>query len=189
VRETIREILIDDPSKAERDIRLVDQAVRAAVIYAGAESFQGRGPEELRGLIDAASSSVPILILAVTGSGAIPVGLPKAFHLCYISEEIHLQDNGTSLAAAEAVDSGLVNGALNGEQVKKTAMDKARTIADLAPVAVRSCAEAVRNGVRTSLDSGLVIELNLFCRLFSTSDMREGTQAFLEKRAPVFDGE
>jgi hypothetical protein len=187
--EIIAEIFVDYPSVAARDIRQLGHEWRAAVIYTDAESLRDAGSNEFRELIDAASSSAAVLILTVKGSGEISAEIPEAFHLCFLSEEVHLLDDGKSLTAAEAASSGLVNAAIEERFVQKTAMEAARKIVDLAPIAVRSCAEAVRKGMRSGLDGGLDIELNLFCRLFSTSDMREGTRAFLEKRAPVFDGE
>ena len=43
-------------------------------------------------------------------------------------------------------------------------------------------------GMEMPLEEGLALEAELFSHLFSTGDMREGTRAFLEKRAPVFKG-
>jgi enoyl-CoA hydratase len=37
-----------------------------------------------------------------------------------------------------------------------------------------------------TLEEGMVLEANHFGLLASTSDMREGMSAFLEKRAPAF---
>jgi len=39
-----------------------------------------------------------------------------------------------------------------------------------------------------SLEEGFILEANHFGLLAATGDMREGTSAFIEKRAPVFKG-
>jgi enoyl-CoA hydratase len=64
----------------------------------------------------------------------------------------------------------------------------ANEIAQLAPLAIRACLEAVIRGAELSLAEGLALESNLFATLFGTDDVREGTSAFLEKREPVFKG-
>jgi len=48
--------------------------------------------------------------------------------------------------------------------------------------------QAVISGQSLPLDEGLALETKLFSSLFETSDVREGTRAFLEKRKPVFKG-
>lgn len=64
----------------------------------------------------------------------------------------------------------------------------ARSIAKLAPLAIRACLEAVTRGLSLPLEDGLALETELFSRLFETEDMREGTRAFFEKREPIFHG-
>jgi enoyl-CoA hydratase len=64
----------------------------------------------------------------------------------------------------------------------------AHRLASLAPQAVRSIIEAVNEGSQTTLERGQALEAALFGLMVSTDDMREGTAAFLEKRAPVFTG-
>jgi enoyl-CoA hydratase/carnithine racemase len=46
----------------------------------------------------------------------------------------------------------------------------------------------VNRGLDTTLEEGLVIEANHFGLLATTSDMREGMRAFLDKRPPAFSG-
>jgi len=55
-------------------------------------------------------------------------------------------------------------------------------------IAVALALESVERGLTTTVEDGLVLESNLFGLLASTSDMREGMTAFLEKRKPVFHG-
>ncbi|PON11450.1 enoyl-CoA hydratase, partial [Candidatus Entotheonella serta] len=38
----------------------------------------------------------------------------------------------------------------------------------------------------TSLDEGLRIEADLFAKIFQTEDIREGVDAFINKRSPNF---
>jgi enoyl-CoA hydratase len=95
---------------------------------------------------------------------------------------------GAKLSAEEAHSAGLVCRLTSPEQLLAEAGSLARTIAGLAPLAIRACLEAVTRGSELPLEEGLALEAKLFSQLFSTEDMREGTRAFIEKRAPVFEG-
>jgi enoyl-CoA hydratase len=53
---------------------------------------------------------------------------------------------------------------------------------------VKYALEAVNKGLETSVAEGLLIEASLFAVCASTDDKKEGTSAFLEKRAPKFQG-
>jgi enoyl-CoA hydratase len=68
------------------------------------------------------------------------------------------------------------------------AKDLMKTILANGPLAVALCIEAIDRGLEMSLEDALIFEANLFGLLASTDDMREGTRAFKEKRAPAFKG-
>jgi enoyl-CoA hydratase len=96
---------------------------------------------------------------------------------------------GESIGADEALRLGLVNRVVEEENLLTESEALARAIIDTAaPLAARACLEAVTRGTRLPLEEGLKLEADLFARLFSTEDVREGTRAFLEKRRPDFKG-
>jgi len=92
------------------------------------------------------------------------------------------------ISADYALQVGLVNRVVEEEFLMAEAESLAMQIADLAPLAIRACLEAVNKRANMSLEDGLALESQLFANLFSTDDMREGTRAFIEKRKPVFKG-
>jgi len=63
-----------------------------------------------------------------------------------------------------------------------------KQIASNAPIAVRPALEATNRGLETSQDEGMLLEASYFGLCAATEDMKEGTQAFLERRAPQFHG-
>jgi enoyl-CoA hydratase len=95
---------------------------------------------------------------------------------------------GASVSADEALRINLVNRVVEPTQLMPETLALAREIASLAPLAISACLEAVTRGLSLPLEEGLALEAELFSRLFNTEDVREGTQAFLEKRAPSFKG-
>ena len=66
-------------------------------------------------------------------------------------------------------------------------MDR-QPIAAKSPVALRLIKQAVRTSLRTPLDEGLSQEVSLFALAFASEDMKEGVDAFLNKRKPTFIG-
>ncbi len=89
----------------------------------------------------------------------------------------------------EALRIGLVNRIAPADALLEEALRLGHEISQLAPLAIRACLQAVTKGTELPLAEGLALEAELFASLFATSDMREGTRAFLEKRPPVFKGE
>jgi enoyl-CoA hydratase len=63
-----------------------------------------------------------------------------------------------------------------------------QTILANGPIAVGLAIECATRGMEMSVDDGLAMESNLFGLLAATNDMREGMQAFLDKRKAEFTG-
>jgi enoyl-CoA hydratase len=95
---------------------------------------------------------------------------------------------GDALPADEALRLGLVNRVVEPDELSAEAESLASLVAAQAPLAVRACLAAVTRGTLLPLEEGLELEAELFSRLFTSEDVREGTRAFLEKRPPVFKG-
>ena len=95
---------------------------------------------------------------------------------------------GEMIDAAEAYRIGLVNKVVAPDQLMNEARAMMKTILANGPLAVALCIEAIDRGLQMPLDEGLILEANHFGLLAATEDMREGTRAFMEKRAPSFKG-
>jgi enoyl-CoA hydratase len=95
---------------------------------------------------------------------------------------------GEMIGAAEALRIGLVDEVVPPQRLMERAEAVARAIVAVAPLAVAGCMEAVRWGGELGLDAALDVEAEIFGRLCGTRDKEEGTQAFLEKRSPVWTG-
>lgn len=95
---------------------------------------------------------------------------------------------GGMIGAEEAYRIGLVNEITPSADLVSRAEAILNEIAANGPVAVRLALEATNKGLETSQADGLVIEASYFGLLAGTEDKKEGTTAFLEKRAPQFRG-
>lgn len=92
------------------------------------------------------------------------------------------------IKADEAYRIGLANKVVPQAELLDTAKQVMRTILANGPVAVGLAIECCTRGMEMSVDDGLALESNLFGLLAATNDMREGMEAFLEKRKAVFTG-
>jgi enoyl-CoA hydratase len=95
---------------------------------------------------------------------------------------------GEMITAEEAQRIGLVNHVYEPAELLSAAEAMAKKIIEKAPLAVKYCMEAIERGVEMPLEEGLFLEATLFGLSCATEDMREGTKAFLEKRAAKFQG-
>ena len=95
---------------------------------------------------------------------------------------------GEMIDAAEAHRIGLVNRVVPAGQTLPEARALLTRILANGPVALRLALESVAHGEDAAVQEGLTLESSLFGLLATTTDMREGMGAFLEKRAASFTG-
>ncbi len=101
---------------------------------------------------------------------------------------LELMLRGHLIDAAEALRIGLVDRVVRAAELMPAARELAAELAAKPPLAVRAILDAVARGLEMPLAEGQAHEATLFGLIAGTEDMREGTRAFLEKRAPVFQG-
>lgn len=94
--------------------------------------------------------------------------------------------SGAIIGAQEAYRIGLVNEVIANDQLMSRAEAILNQIGGNAPLSVKYALEAVNKGIESNLPEGLVLESTLLAICASTEDKKEGTAAFLEKRAPKF---
>lgn len=95
---------------------------------------------------------------------------------------------GDRIPAAEAERIGLVNRVVPADTLLESAEEMARKIMSRGPVAVGAAIEAVNHGTEMTFEEGQFLEATLFGLLCASEDMKEGMNAFLEKRAANFQG-
>lgn len=93
---------------------------------------------------------------------------------------------GRSISADEALRAGLVARVVPKEQLLQTALEAAHTIAGFNRPAVKMAKAAVNLALETPLAAGLRHERLFFQAAFATEGQKEGMNAFVAKRAPVF---
>ncbi|MEI7747813.1 MAG: enoyl-CoA hydratase-related protein [Chlorobiaceae bacterium] len=95
---------------------------------------------------------------------------------------------GRMITAAKAKEWGIVNEIFEAGELIPKALESARAIASVAPLAVRYSKDAIVNGLNMSKEDGFRYEASLFGVLFSSQDQKEGMGAFAEKRKAEFKG-
>jgi enoyl-CoA hydratase len=126
--------------------------------------------------------------LPEVGLGIIPGygGTQRLARLVGRGRAIEMTLTGARITAEEAYRIGLVNRVVPLAGLLDEARKLVEAITRNGPVAVRAALEAIQHGLDMSLDDGMVLEANIFGVVSATQDMREGLQAFMEKRKPVF---
>ena len=120
----------------------------------------------------------------MTGYG----GSQRLARLCGKGFAHELCLTGEMISAEEALRIGLVNHVYEPSELLPAAEALAKKIIANAPLSVKFTVEAIERGTEMPLAEGQYLETTLFGLLAATEDMREGTRAFLEKRAAQFRG-
>jgi E-phenylitaconyl-CoA hydratase len=121
------------------------------------------------------------IIPGAGGTQRLPrlVPLAKAMEMILLAEKID---------AKEALRLGIVNKVVPFKDVIPSAMEMAKRICTMGPLAVRAAKAAILRGLDLSLDEALALEDTYQEFLLRTEDAAEGPKAFKQKRIPNFKG-
>jgi enoyl-CoA hydratase/carnithine racemase len=139
----------------------------------------------LRLAVDSAKFGQPEVALGLIPGGGGTQRLPR---LVGKGRALQLILSGEMISAQEAYRIGLVNEIVPTADLITRAEAILKKIAANAPIAVKFALEATNKGLETSQSEGLLLEASYFGLCAATEDKKEGTTAFLEKRAPQFHG-
>lgn len=108
------------------------------------------------------------------------IGEPKAKEMIFLSKVVD---------GSEAEKIGLVNTAVEKEELYVTALRWAEKLKRKSSVSLASAKRSIENGIRdTDFHSSTNNEAEIWSALFDTYDQKEGMAAFIEKRKPKFLG-
>ncbi|MBC9176992.1 enoyl-CoA hydratase/isomerase family protein [Pseudoroseomonas ludipueritiae] len=120
---------------------------------------------------------------AIPGAGGTQT-LPRAVGASMAKELLFTAEHMT---AEKALSIGLVSKVVASD-VLSAAMETARKIAEMPPLAVAFAKRAVNAGLGGGIDAGFEFERYAAGMLTDSEDRREGFRAFVEKRKPVYVG-
>lgn len=115
-------------------------------------------------------------------------GSQRLVRLCGKAVALDLCLSGQPIDAARALAVNLVTRVHPPETLEEETGKLAVHMATLAPLALRGVLDCIRYGAEAALDVGLDYESQSFGLMFATEDMREGTDAFLQRRPAAFAG-
>jgi enoyl-CoA hydratase len=122
--------------------------------------------------------------------GVIPGfgGTQRLLRLAGRGAALELCLTGTPIDAARAFALGAITRVVSADSLDAEVDALADQLAASAPHAMAGIMDAILLGGEAGIDIGLDYESQAFAVCAATADMREGTQAFLERRKPVFSG-
>lgn len=132
---------------------------------------------------------------AVFAKPEIKLGMPPTFggtqrlpRLTGRKRALRLLLTGETFSAADALTMGLVNEVVPHARLMAKARELALEIAAYSPLAVSAIITAASRGLNMTIGEGLHAEAEQFAKLVRTHDLRQGLDAWIERRTPRFTG-
>lgn len=121
--------------------------------------------------------------------GLVPyVILPLVRRAVGERQMLELMLSARILSADEAKDIGLLHEVVPSEQLMPLAFKKAKEMANYSPLAVKMGLRAFEETAEMGVEEAMRVLSTMRLVSFKSEDVREGAQAFLEKRMPQWSG-
>ena len=134
---------------------------------------------------DAGKIGLPEITLGVlAGTGGTQRLLRQVGH----SKALDMNLTGEAVSPQEAYDIKLVDRIYPQDEIREKTLEYAKNIVNSATYAAGNIKLSIMNGKEMPLNAAIRYEGELQNLLFRSSDAQEGLQAFLEKRAPEWEG-
>jgi enoyl-CoA hydratase len=140
---------------------------------------------DIRVSSDRARLGQPEINLGLIPGGGGTQRLPR---LVGSGQAMRLILSGEMIGAAEAQQIGLVDLVVPHEELRAETLKLANKIAAKSQLTLKLAKQAIQASKQLPIEDGLLFERDLFCLCFSTEDMAEGVNAFLEKRQAEWKG-
>ena len=141
---------------------------------------------DIRFSTETAKLGFPEITLGIMPGAGGTIRTPKLIGPARAKELIF---SGNIIDGNRAKEMGLVNDVFPGEELFESTMKFAKKLASRAPIAMKLAKKTLEDGLLlTERDSGTKMEAERWATLFNTQDQKEGMQAFIEKRKPVYQG-
>lgn len=144
------------------------------------------------------TEAVPLAIASERAEFAKPeinLGMPPTFggtqrlpRAAGRKRALELLLTGDRFSPARALELGLVNQVVAHDDLMPAAHELARRILRHSSLAVASILSAVTRGINLPIAEGLLVESEQFARMVPTADLREGLDAWIERREPRYPG-
>ncbi len=125
----------------------------------------------------------------------INIGIPPTFggtqrlpRLAGRKRALELLLTGDRFGPDRAYELGLVNQVVPHHELLPRAFALADRITRHSPIAAHRIISAVTRGLNTTIAEGLQIESEQFARMVATQDIREGLEAWIDRRPPIYPG-
>ena len=132
---------------------------------------------------------------AIFAKPEINIGIPPTFggtqrlpRLAGRKRALELLLTGDSFGPDRAYEMGLVNQVVPHQELLPRSIALAQRIIRHSPIAAHRIITAVTRGLNTTIAEGLNIESEQFARMAATKDIREGLDAWIDRRTPVYPG-
>ena len=140
---------------------------------------------DIRIAADTAKLGLPEITLGLFPGAGGTQRMLRQVPLCRAKE---IMFTGRHIAAAEAVEIGLLNRVVPKENLMDEAMALAEAIAKKSPLVLKLLKRTISDGLDMPLPSSLRHEQAMIGLVLDTQDAHEGCQAFLQKRPAQFKG-